>query len=275
MFRVKIYDNIVSTFESLMSDINALANHIETTDPFMRISDGLSEFQNSKSLAIEAIQNVYRDFTLSPQETNNYIGGVSSDKYMLEIVSNINQKKLQLKNLTQTFKENFSKHNTKPIRDLLSTYNSHINLKHLFRCFRIIDIAPMSISWSKCISYSNVKISKQQALDMLDKLGTSLHIQIQIEKLHQLRDDIVLIKRREIKPSWVANVMYFDDSNKRKHIKITSSMPIFYRGSNQINTKILFAKKSVRAPSIKRSDMKIENTPYLKSINVYKYRENI
>jgi hypothetical protein len=269
------YQDIINTFEDVLSALNILCGHIhdELSDYPVWIMQE-DAFKDDSDKLIYALIYFSPVSSLSPQETWTCPGAVAGTKKTIALIKAVNHAKDTFKQKAEACKTIFKANPTKPVRDILAR-NGHggIKLKQVYRHIRYIEHQPLRIAWSKGKASSNVIITIEQAREMLIKIGEGEHIDIQLAKLNLLKPTEKLVKRRHMKPYWVINITSSREAGHTPHRKIATSLPLFYlQESEHKRPTVCLSKKTNRDNTKARADKQIEEIPFLQSISVYRYK---
>jgi hypothetical protein len=279
MYSLEHYENIISAFEGLLSALNSLCLHIhDDIRSFpVSIADNEGLFISDRDRVIYALKQFEPNVDLSPQETEPFPGAVGCTQKTFQLIDTVNAKKDALKLSAQAYKKKFKANPTKPVRDiLLKNGFGSLRLKQVYRHIHYVNDHPERIAWTKVKAYMNIVITVQEAQEALLKAGQGEHIDIQLAKLSMLRQNTKLVKRREIKPCCAVNLTSHDTNGKAHHQKITTALPVFYLfDADKEAPTVCFSEKATRGAGSTRSDKKSEDQPFLKSINVYRYKDDI
>lgn len=279
MYSLEHYEHIIDAFEGLLSKLDKLCLHIQDdlkNYPAV-ISNDQEGFMLNHNRVIYALKHFEPNLDLSPQSTESFPGAVGCVKKTILLIDAVNKAKDALKRSAETYRTVFKANPTRPIREILMKNGfGPLNLKQVYRHIHYVDYHPIRIAWTKVKAYTNVIISPEQAREALFKVGQGKHINIQLNKLSQLSPDTKLVRRRSIKPCSAVNVSSIDEAGEKRYQKITTSLPIFYLlDKKQALPDICFSVKASRGEGSVRSDKKVENEPFLKSISVYRYQDDI
>lgn len=148
-----------------------------------------------------------------------------------------------------------------------------IHLKQCYRKIPLLEQVPHKITWTWAHTKSIKKISIKQAQDLLLKKGQDVGIEIQLQKLNQLREHEHLAIIQELAPHLRANLVFKRHGEViRKMIK--GPIPIFFP-SDKTTTYPDFkppSEKQLKSEArSKRNDVKIESEVYLPAIRAHRY----
>lgn len=279
MYVVEYFEQIIAAFEVLQESLNKLCLHVhdELRNYSSLMANGEGGFEESRDKLIYALKQFEPNLKLPPQATETFPGAIACTENTIHLVKSVNSAKDKLRKVCEAYKTLFKRNPTKPIRDvLLKNGFGLVSLKQVYRHIHYVPYHPIRIAWTRVKAYMNVIISVQEAREALLNLGQGEHIDIQLKKLSLLSPDIKLVKQRKIKPCSAVNITAIDEIGRKQNQKITTGIPIFYLFDNsKENPFVCFSAKATRGNSSTRSDKKIEADPFLKSINVYRYQEDV
>lgn len=269
---------LILLFEELLNLISQLNLHIQTDlkELPLWVDNGADGFVSNRSKVMLALGNFSPTPGLSPQETFKCPGAVASTLTTLDLIAEVNAAKNIFKALVRLCHQEMKQDVSKFVRDTLAHagYPS-IKLKQVFRHIAFITYHPRRISWTKGKHTTSKLLSKKASEEMLIKAGKGEHIEIQRVKLNNLDHKAKLVQYRCIKPIWVVNIASFKENKRSKYEDIRTTLPLFYLHDQQLTGPMVgFGKLRVQNRKT-RSDKKIESVPFLPSISVYQYKNNI
>lgn len=153
---------------------------------------------------------------------------------------------------------------------------ARLHLKQCYRKIPILNGAPQKISWTWAHTRSIKKISISQAQELLFKKGDDPGIQIQLQKLSCLHPHESLAIVQELAPHLRANILYPQEAGAGR-VMIKGPIPIFFpcESTNpmpEFNPPSKKREKNIHR--LKRSDIKLEPTPYLSAIHAHRYSQD-
>lgn len=275
---VDYFKPVIDAFESVLHALNKLCLHIhdDLLDYPVWVDNGHQQFFQDRDKVIYALKHLSPVMDLTPQETFACPGVVGATEQTFSLIDIVNKEKNAFKEMVKNYLEIFKANPTKPVRQVLATAGyGGIKLKQVYRNIQYINFHPRRVGWTKGKLNSSVVISKSQAIEMLHKAGSGEHIEIQLVKISLVGEKDKLVMYRQIKPCWIANASTFKNaSGHSQTYRIRTSLPLFYLHSNDVAIpEVCFSKKTNRNESQKRSDKRIEEIPFLKSINAYRYKK--
>ena len=145
-----------------------------------------------------------------------------------------------------------------------------LHLKQCYRRLPILKESPINISWTWANTRSIRKISKIEAMSLLEKKGKDSGIVHQIYKLNSIHNHEPLAIIQELAPHLRTNILFSD--NQRLMVK--GPVPIFYpaeKGMPEPKFKPPSIKKLKNKNRVIRADLQIDPEPFLPAIHVHRY----
>ncbi len=209
--------------------------------------------------------------------TNSYIAVVQCSERCILKVKEINELKslfaevkLEIDNKSKKlFKECTASYlNSPDVRKRLRCLGaSRLNINHIRRKIPLFTGEINKISYSRYTKGKSIeKITPKQAEDKLKKLNSAIpeHIQTQLNLLGNHPHSVELVEVKSIAPTIKVNIGHPNGVET-----ICPPLPIFISDLN-VNKYMITFTPSDHKPRKKRSDTKIEDTPFLPSIHVYR-----
>lgn len=222
--------------------------------------------------------------------TRNYYGVVVVHDGLFKAFDQLNQEKEAFKQACLSLKNALGKDYRSVQQTLAKRHPDHaellgrhglarIHLKQCYRTFPLLDPCPTHISFSWYQSGRSItKVTAAEARQALQKLdANSQHIQIQLRKLDVYDDSTLLAKVQNQAPLLRANIRYNPQQagiiQERK--AFNTALPIILSQSNLFRLPLIKPPKE-NEPSVKRtratrSDLIVEETPFLPSLRVHRY----
>lgn len=145
---------------------------------------------------------------------------------------------------------------------------SRLHLKQCYRQIPVLDRRPLKVSWSWANTRSIKKISKTDAIALLNKKGNDQGIIQQIEKVQALRAGESIAIVQELAPHLRTNVVYSSD----ERVMMKGSLPLLYPAACGEALPIIIPPKAVKNGERQtRSDMKIDAEVFLPAIRAHRY----
>ena len=225
-----------------------------------------------------------RDIILAP----GYVGASAAT---LQIIEQLNQAKISLKekivqykkqkktNNQSLLKRNLDEWSRKRHPDIASALTHNLRARlHLKQCYRILPVlkdAPSQISWTWANTRAIQKIDRDDAHKLLLKKGQDEGIQYQIKKLSSLPQNSALAIVQDLAPHLRANLVYSKSSQgKTERQMIKGGVPIFFPAEPLCPTpaiKPIHVAEQKKKTRMTRSDVKIEAEPFLPAIRAHRY----
>lgn len=278
MYSIDEYQAIVKQFEAVLKAVDKLGHHIQRelgVYPLWVASDK-GRFTSNRAALVSALKNFKQPMGVTPQETFTCPGAIGATKQTFTLVKAVNHAKDKFIAVVHAFiaKQPANPIPTRKVRQILALagYPS-IMMRQVYRHLVFMDYHPRRIGWTKAKSGSHVVINSAKARELILKVGKGRHIDVQLAKLSQLKRGEKLVIFHEIKQGWIANVASFKNSEGRSVMqKIRCALSIFYLHNEKLPLpEVCFSSKVNRVTKAHRLDKKIEDAPFLNSINAYRY----
>ncbi|MFI4957256.1 MAG: DNA replication terminus site-binding family protein [Gammaproteobacteria bacterium] len=149
---------------------------------------------------------------------------------------------------------------------------SRLHLKQCYRQIPILDARPLKVSWVWANTRSIKRISKTQAIALLNKKGDDPGIQAQIAKVAALPDKAEIAIVQTLAPHLRTNIVMSAGENTARHM-LKGSLPLFYVHEDGSDLPEIVAPKAVRKQENRptRSDVKIDPEVFLPAIRGHLY----
>lgn len=273
---------ILKLFEKLKLSMSMFAKNIEPIASHYWLADWQNHNGHLHSLE-DVLTDLWYHEDQDGRETRVYPGLIALSREQMTFANEINLLKDEFRKAVHRIKDSDDK-NWREIQsqlarrylslnDSLSKEGLHrLHLKQVFRHIPLVVRRPEKVGFSWYTSGRSIKkITKQEAYDLLCKLNTdATHIKIQIERLSSLPDNEPLARVQNQAPVLRANMVFTD--KKRRSMNV--SLPLMFPSEGK---RILptFNLPPVEPPKqrqrLVRSDIKIEDDPFLPSIRVHRY----
>lgn len=147
---------------------------------------------------------------------------------------------------------------------------SRLHLKQCYRQIPILDKCPIKVSWSWANTRSIKKISKANAIALLNKKGDDIGIQQQIEKVHGMRAGECIAIVQELAPHLRTNIVT-PGAEESERVMMKGSLPLLYPAEPGEALPAIILPKTKNSERQTRSDMKIDPEIYLPAIRGHRY----
>jgi hypothetical protein len=299
---------LISEYERLSLSLLNLAKQLHASVPKLWVplpEDEESNYYAMLNRAIHSYLDLWYEGDQDGRETRSYPGLIGADEQLLKLATEVNQHKDRFQQVVQALQEQDSKA-WKKLHDLLPEKNTHIrqllsmsgigrlHLKQIYRHIPILEKKPAKVGFSWYTSGKSIKrISTEEAARLLLQLSQeSPHIQIQLDKLARISPKEPLARLQTLAPIVRANIVYqseitnADEDTKRK--KSITDNPAERKAMN-VSLPIMFQlAKNTAFPNhneislipptertrVRRSDIRIEDEPFLPSIRVFRYKQS-
>ncbi|MBZ5487944.1 DNA replication terminus site-binding protein [Halomonas aquamarina] len=223
------------------------------------------------------------------RETRNYVGVIAASEALMEAIVCINQAKAHISELLQRIKSLSPKAfgeikqrlpKRHPYVDEVMRQSGFARL-HLKQCWRQLPIAEAPVARIRLAWYSSgrsiKRLSVQEAERKLAQLDTeAAHVRIQLRKLAGLPSDEVLAQVQAQAPLMRANLFFIEplpDGHTRRAFNI--AMPLFVPAHEQRlpHINLPAPQPPAQRTRARRRDEKLEQTPFLPSLRIYRYKD--
>ena len=272
---------IIEIFEQLQKQLSELADDIQQHEIYWLLD--VAHLNTTAPLA-QAFLDLWYQGDQDGRTTRIYPGLVAATENQLQKAVEINQLKTDLRQLINDIKQQdlsgwkeiqqkLGKRNRQLHESLSSQGIERLHLKQMWRQIPIIDQVPIKISFNWYTSGRSItRVSKQEAYDMLLQLNTeAAHIKMQLAKLASLPESEKLARVQKQAPVLRANLLF--ENGQRK--AMNASLPILFLQQDK-QTLPSFIAPSPAPPKERnrqvRSDNRLEDEPFLKSIRVHRYQ---
>jgi hypothetical protein len=226
----------------------------------------------------------------APREILICVGFLGASQTTLEVLATLNQAKRQFKQamlalkaakvplhdpyLTETM-ENILGQRPEQTRVLLKKMGlARLHLKQCYRIVPILDKAPSKISWTWANTRAIKRISKEEALKLLQKKGADLGIMRQMEKAMALPAGEKLAIVQELAPHLRTNLVFGDKTSGIERRMIKGSLPVFFPANDTTSPPTFKPPKTKQVKNVhrqSRTDQKLDPEPFLPAIHAHRY----
>ena len=153
---------------------------------------------------------------------------------------------------------------------------ARLNLKQAYRHIPLLKIKPVKVgfTWSKQ-GRTIQRISVAEARRLLSKRQSTPLIQGALSKLASLSENEILARARSVVPHLRANIV-FDPNTVTPHRRlIQTPLPLLVPllpGEN-LPEFVPIPPEPIGQDRLKRSDVKIDDTPFIPMLGIYRYKE--
>jgi hypothetical protein len=178
--------SLVLTFEDFLRKCADLKNHI--LYDLQSCSAWINEterhcFINDANLFISAILDISVNPLLLPQQTISHQGALGGTAKTFDYVQKLNHSKDNFKIIAKRILLQEKQQETTLIHQILYEFgHSNIKLKQVFRHIPSLCLHPRRISFSTIRHNSKQKINKSDAIERLKKVGSGMHVEVQLKK---------------------------------------------------------------------------------------------
>lgn len=236
----------------------------------------------------EALLDMWHQQGQDGRETRNYIAVIAVHDELIDAFHNINHAKAAISELLTRIKQahphalNEAKsrlpHRHPSINDVLR--KSGFARLHLKQCWRHIPIAPAPVSRVRLAWYSSgrsiKRVTVQEAEQKLLQLDSDApHIRIQLRKLAGIPSSEVLAQVQTQAPLMRANLFFVEplaDGHTRRAHNIAMPLIVPAHEGRLPHLKAPAEVPPATRTRAKRRDEKLEDTPFLPSLRIFRYR---
>lgn len=149
---------------------------------------------------------------------------------------------------------------------------SRLHLKQCYRQIPVLNKRPTKVSWSWANTRSIKKISKTDAIALLNKKGNDLGIQKQIEKVLALPQGECIAIVQELAPHLRTNIIYPGAGESVERIMMKGSLPLLYPAQLGEDLPMVIPPKQIKISERQvRADLKIDPDVFLPAIRGHRY----
>jgi hypothetical protein len=154
---------------------------------------------------------------------------------------------------------------------------ARLNLKQAYRHVPILDRRPLKIgfTWSKQ-GRTIQRTTVAEARRLLEQRRESPQVLVEINRLTSLPESECLARVRSVCPHLRANIVFASGGPPARQRRLMQApLPILVplRPGEALPEFVPIAPEPLDSPRLRRSDVRIEDTLFLPSIRVYRYRE--
>lgn len=217
------------------------------------------------------------------------VGLFASSAHTLKTLTALNQLKIQFKYAIQNLKcqaintdEDALYHafqallsqnrHTETDLTLTRTGLARLHLKQCYRQIPILETRPLKVTWIWANTRSIKRISKKQAITLLEKKGEDSGIQAQIAKAAALPENTAIAIVQNLAPHLRTNVV-LPDAESSTRCMLKGSLPLFYLHEEGNALPDIVAPKPTRKHKNRpaRADVKINPEVFLPAIRGHLY----
>jgi hypothetical protein len=150
---------------------------------------------------------------------------------------------------------------------------SRLHLKQCYRQLPLLEKQPLKVSWSWANTRSIKRISKADAIALLQKKGEDPGIALQIDKVQAMNPGECIAIVQELAPHLRTNLVYPGMAEAVDRAMTKGSLPLLYPAQPGDPLPKVIPPKATRNPERQtRSDLKIDPEIYLPAIRGHRYR---
>ncbi len=153
---------------------------------------------------------------------------------------------------------------------------ARLNLKQAYRHIPLLEQRPLKIgfTWSKqgrVIQRTSVAAARR----LLEQRVESPQIQLELQRLAQIRDDEMLARVRGVCPHLRANIVFAAPVGagvQRRLMQAPLPILVPLQRGERLPEFVPVAPEPPANPRLRRADVRIEDDPFLPSVRVHRYR---
>lgn len=280
---------IEAAFDTQISAADQVITAVREENSTLWRLDGVSA--DSEWLS-QALQDVWYQDGQDGRVTRPYLGVVAAGPTVIERVAALNAAKEQLAELFAELREKYPDQLAE-LKAILPFRHPGLNQHlrgdglarlHLKQCWRRVPVAEAPVARVRFAWYSSgrsiQRVSVAECEALLMKLDTEAeHVRLQLKLLAGLPSDEILARIQPQAPLMRANLFYREpvmreDGELRTRRALNVSLPLFLP-HDDLRLPAL-NQPSPTPPTertrARRGDVRIEDTPFLKSLRVHRYR---
>ncbi|MDI4660495.1 MULTISPECIES: DNA replication terminus site-binding protein [Cobetia] len=280
---------IEAAFDTQISAADQVITAVREENSTLWRLDGVSA--DSEWLS-QALQDVWYQDGQDGRVTRPYLGVVAAGPTVIERVAALNAAKEQLAELFAELREKYPDQLAE-LKAILPFRHPGLNQHlrgdglarlHLKQCWRRVPVAEAPVARVRFAWYSSgrsiQRVSVAECEALLLKLDTEAeHVRLQLKLLAGLPSDEILARIQPQAPLMRANLFYREpvmreDGELRTRRALNVSLPLFLP-HDDLRLPAL-NQPSPTPPTertrARRGDVRIEDTPFLKSLRVHRYR---
>lgn len=152
---------------------------------------------------------------------------------------------------------------------------ARLNLKQAYRHVPLLDRKPVKVgfTWSRQ-GRTIQRISHSRIRQLLERRSETPQTRLELDKLSRLSRDEPLARVRPVCPHLRANVVFEDGGeNERRLVQTPLPLLVPLRPGEDLPAFVPVAPHPTGTDRLRRSDVRLEDEPFLASLKVYRYRE--
>ncbi|MCB1918854.1 MAG: hypothetical protein KDJ28_02585 [Candidatus Competibacteraceae bacterium] len=153
---------------------------------------------------------------------------------------------------------------------------ARLNLKQAYRHIPLLDERPLKIgfTWSRQGRVIQ-RTSTAAARCLLEQRAETPQTRLELQRLAEIPDDEMLAKVRSVCPHLRANIVFANpkgSSVQRRLMQTPLPVLVPLQPSERLPDFVPIAPEPVDMPRLRRTDVRIEDAPFLPSIRIHRYR---
>jgi hypothetical protein len=288
LLRITLFEN----FENMISIINTLCEAIQSEGHLQSwVSRTDQEIENHLKVRDKAVmlyKTLWYEDGQDGRETLTCPGLVGASSDTLQVAHECNKRKDLFKKSVLALKA-LSKPQVESIMIDLHARDEEValmmrrmgaarlNLKQAYRHIPSLDTWPTKVgfTWSKQ-GRTIQRTSVAEARRLLERRKDSTQVHIELERLSKISENEVLARVRRVCPHLRANIVSPAENNTIERKLIQAPLPILVplKVGQSLPEFIPIPPNPVGSVRLKRSDVRIEEEPFLPLIRIHRYYES-
>lgn len=283
--------NLLQSFEDMIGALNrfcsALRNDSSLPIWVSRSEQEIAEKLEAREKAIKLFQTLWYEDGQDGRETLTCPGiiGVSADT--MDAAISCNSAKDAFKNAVLALKKlskaqadslliDLHARNEAVAQTMRRMGTARLNLKQAYRHIPLLNQRPMKIgfTWSKQ-GRTIQRTSVAEARRLLERRKDGPQIRTELERLAQIPEAEILARVRSVCPHLRANIVIKTEDETLERRLMQAPLPILVplQAGETLPDFIPIPPEPVGSTRLKRSDVRIEEEPFLPLIRIHRYQE--
>lgn len=289
MLRIKLLEE----FDSLLSSVNALCAAVrhDTALPVW-VSRTVQEADEGLAMRVKAVHlyhTLWYEDGQDGRETLTCPGIIGASEATLSaarvcnvVKNNFKEAVLSLKALskadTNSLMMDLQRRNEEVAISMKRIGAARLNLKQAYRRIPVLDRRPQKIgfTWSRQ-GRTIQRTSVAEARRLLERRSDSQQLRMELQRLAQISEDEVLARIRGVCPHLRANLVFENpdgtDGAARRLIQAPLPILVPLKPGQSLPDFVPIAPQPSGSLRLQRSDVRIEEEPFLPSIRIHRYRD--
>lgn len=281
---------LLDSFERLVTHIGDFSHRLalDTDRPlWVSLTDQeVAEKLDMRSKAVRLFQSLWYEDGQDGRATQTCPGIVGASAAVASAAIELNRRKDQFKQAVLALKgldKNQAKHaldglhkrNAEVAAAMRRMGTARLNLKQAYRHVPLLEKRPQKIgfTWSKQ-GRTIQRTTVAEARRLLQRRSESVQVNSELSKLGQIPEDEILARVRSTSPHLRANVVFVnaDDSLERRLVQAPLPILVPLADGEPLPEFVPIPPEPAGQIRLKRSDVKIEEEPFLPLLRVHRYQ---